>query len=117
MEIDPAWIALIGTIFGGAGLKLIEARLGRNKVRTDDARLIRDELRVEIDTLRKQLMVNREIENQLEREIEEWRSKYYNLRDEHAKVQTELLIALQEIKRNAQQAETLLPTDRLDDDA
>lgn len=89
--LDPAWIALVGTIFGGVGLKLVERWLGRSKERVDDATQIRDELRIEINSQRD------EIKN-LEAEVNRWRQEYYNLRDQHVKVQTELQIALERIK-------------------
>lgn len=90
--IDPAWIALIGTIFGGIGLKFAEKWLGRSKERTDDAAQIRDELRIEITSQRAEI-------KELELEVERWRTEYYNLRDAHVKVQTDLTLALQNIRR------------------
>lgn len=72
--LDPAWIAVLGAMFGGAGLKVTEAWLGRNKVRVDDATNIRNELRLQIDDLRK--------ENEaLEDDRDTWRDKYYGAQD------------------------------------
>ena len=89
--IDPAWIALIGTLCGGLGLKITEHLLGRRKIKIDDAAKIRDELRIEITAQREEI-------KSLEAEVEKWRSEYYNLSDQQIKMQTELMIALQRIK-------------------
>jgi len=90
MAIDPAWIALIGTVCGGVGLKVAEHWLGRNKVRVDDATQIRDELRQEITA-------NREEIRELETALNEQREKYWALYKEHIALQTELTIAKREI--------------------
>lgn len=101
-SIDPAWIALIGTLCGGLGLKITEHWLGRSKHKTDDAAKIRDELRIEITSQREEIKA-------LEVEVDRWRSDYYDLRDAHIKLQTELTLALQKIKDEAAQAEKKMP--------
>ena len=98
MALDPAWIALIGTIFGGVGLKAAEHWLGRSKVKVDDAAKIRDELRLEITAQREEI-------KQLESDVQKWRDEYYNLRDKYVALQTELTLALQKIKAEAVEAE------------
>lgn len=103
MAIDPAWIALIGTVCGGVGLKLAEHWLGRNKVRTDEATQIRDELRLEITALRAEI-------KQLESDADRWKQEYYDLRDKYVALQTELTLALQKIKDEAAQAERAVVT-------
>lgn len=97
MTLDPAVIALIGTIFGGAGLKATETWLGKNRVRVDDAAKIRDELRLEITAQREEI-------KQLETDVNKWREEYYNLRDKYVVLQTELTLALQKIKDEAAEA-------------
>jgi predicted nuclease with TOPRIM domain len=97
MHIDPAWLALVGTIFGGVGLKLLEIWLGRSKVRVDEAANIRSELRVEIASLREEV-------KSLENEVDKWREDYYDLRDKYATLNTEYLIALEKIKAEADEA-------------
>lgn len=89
---NAGFIALVGTIFGGAGLKIIESWLGKAKERATEAQTMRDELRKEIDSLRTQLEKGAEEEKRLEAIIEEWRAKYYDLRDEKQQVVTELTI-------------------------
>lgn len=92
--IDPAWIALIGTICGGLGLKMAEHYLGRGKIKVDDATKIRDELRMEISTQREEI-------RQLELDVEKWRADYYNLFQKYIAMQTDLTIALEKIKAEA----------------
>lgn len=89
---NAGFVALMGTIFGGTGLKIIESWLGRAKERATEAQTMRDELRKEIDNLRTQLNTAQAEEQRLETQIEEWRSKYYDLRDEKQLVITELTI-------------------------
>lgn len=103
MSLDPAWIALIGTVAGGLGLKVTEHWLGRNKDKVDDAARIRDELRTEVTAQRAEIKV-------LEDEVEEWRAKYYDLRDLYIKLQTELTLALQDIK--AAESKPLAPPEK-----
>jgi chromosome segregation ATPase len=89
---NAGFVALMGTIFGGAGLKIIESWLGRQKERASEAQTMREELRKEIDSLRAQLATAAAEEMRLEGLIDEWRGKYYDLRDEKAQVVTELTI-------------------------
>lgn len=100
-HLDPAWIALIGTLFGGVFLKLTESWLGRTKTASDDAKVIREELRSQITSQKDEI-------KSLEDEVNEWRSKYYDLRDSYVKVQTELTLALERIKNEAHESERKL---------
>lgn len=96
--IDPAWIALIGTLCGGIGLKLAEHWLGKSKVKVDDAARMRDELRLEITAQREEI-------KDLEADVDKWRSEYYALRDKYVALQTELTLALAKIKQEATDAQ------------
>lgn len=89
---NAGFVALVGSIFGGAGLKIIESWLGRAKERATEAQTMRDELRTEIDSLRTQLEKGAAEEKRLEAEIEKWRARYYDLRDEKQHIVTELTI-------------------------
>lgn len=104
MSLDPAWIALIGTICGGVGLKLAEHWLGRNKVKTDDATQMRSELRLEITAQKEEI-------KQLELDVNRWRDEYYKLYEKHIRLQTELSFALKEIKTEITEAELKAITD------
>jgi predicted nuclease with TOPRIM domain len=94
VAVDPAWIALGTTLAGGIGLKFAEHYLGRSKLKVDDATRIREELRMEIDGQRQEI---RELEAGLDR----WRGEYYDLRDKYTQLQTELMLALAKIKKEA----------------
>lgn len=96
---NAGFVALVGTIFGGAGLKVIESWLGKAKERATEAQGIREELRKEIDNLRTQLERADAEEKRLEGLVEEWRAKYYDLRDEKQKVVTDLTIVMERLKR------------------
>lgn len=89
---NAGFVALVGTIFGGAGLKVIESWLGRAKERATEAQAMREELYKQITDLRTQLDKAEAEELRLEGLIDEWRSKYYDLRDEKTNVVTELTI-------------------------
>lgn len=96
-HLDPAWIALIGTLFGGIGLKVLEHWLGKSKVKVDEASRLRDELRIEINAQREEI-------KQLEAEVDKWRKDYYDLRDKYATLNTEYIIALERIKKEAEKS-------------
>lgn len=95
---NAGFVALVGTLFGGAGLKLTEAWLGKARERSDAGAQIRDELRKEIDGLRAQLDKADAEEQRLEKQVEEWREKYWALREEKQTVVTELTIVMERLK-------------------
>lgn len=99
--LDPAWIALIGTLCGGVGLKVLEHWLGKSKVKVDEASKIRDELRLEIGALRDDV-------TRLETEVNNWREKYLDLRDTYAKLQTEYTIALARINKQLDETQAVV---------
>lgn len=65
-SIPAGLYALIGTIFGGVGLKVIERWLNRHTVVIDERKDYRDE----IADLRQRL-------DKVEEEVDEWRERYY----------------------------------------
>lgn len=73
-DINQAWLALIGALLGGSGLKVIEYWLNRSKNRDDAAASFRNELRQDVTALRDEL-------RKTEQERDMWRDKYYELRD------------------------------------
>lgn len=74
--MDTAWIALVGTLMGGAGFKIIEHFLNKNQVKVDVATTIREELRGEVGRLRDDLRLE-------EQEADSWRTKYYETLEKH----------------------------------
>jgi Tfp pilus assembly major pilin PilA len=95
-EITTAWIALIGTVLGGVGLKFVEHWLSRSKVRDDTASQLRTELRTEIQGLKTEL-------NNVESDLDKWRGKYYELMDNFIKVKSELEMAMRTLQQNNNQ--------------
>lgn len=77
--MNEAWVALIGTVFGGAGFKIIEFFLGRKGRREDFATKLRGELRDEVTQLRREADKLHREADELRDEIDSWRSKYYYL--------------------------------------
>ena len=71
-ELTEPVIALIAAIFGGAGLKVVESLLARSGKREDIARDIRDELRMEVESLRAQVA-------DIEERLTKWKREYYQL--------------------------------------
>lgn len=101
MHIDPIWIALIGTLFGGAGLKILEHWLGKTKTKTDEATRLREELRIEI-------VAGREEIKELEAAVEKWKKEYYDLRDEVNILKVDYKIQLDILRRELAAAESTL---------
>lgn len=80
LHLDPAWIALIGTIFGGLGLKLTEKWLGRHT----DAIPIRSQLWQEVKDLNERI-------DKLEEQILFWRGRYYEEQERNAVLRIQLV--------------------------
>lgn len=72
MGDNGAIIALIAAIFGGGGVKIVEYILNRGRVRADEATQIRQELREEAELRRAEV-------RRLEKELDEWKARYYEL--------------------------------------
>lgn len=65
-------MALIGVVFGGAGLKLIESIMTRDKDKADVATQFREELRTEVSGLRDELHI-------LDDRLNKSRQMYYTI--------------------------------------
>lgn len=81
--MDTAWIALIGTVFGGAGLKIMESFLARGSKKVDTATAMREELRKESASLKEELRV-------VEKELDTWKEKYFLLFQEYLEIKSQL---------------------------
>lgn len=94
---QATWISFAGAIFGGAGLKLMEYWLGRSKA--DEKQEILEfqrELRSELESLRDELHEAQVELHQAQEylqealaETDEWRDKYYDLREKVISLQKE----------------------------
>jgi predicted nucleic acid-binding Zn-ribbon protein len=78
METE-AWLALAGTVMGGAGLKVVESVLGRSKNKNDSQHVFREELRAELVALRTEAEKLRDEADELRVEIDKWRTRYFSL--------------------------------------
>lgn len=92
MELSPGLIALIGTIFGGVGLKITESWLTKSARKSDDAKEIRDELRLTISAQKQEIV-------ELEKLVDRWRTDYYTVREEKIKVDTENQILKAQLRK------------------
>lgn len=81
--MDTAWIALIGTVFGGAGLKLMESFLARGSKQVDTATAMREELRKESASLKEELRA-------VEKELDLWKEKYFTLMTEYLEIKSQV---------------------------
>lgn len=73
-----AWIALVGTLLGGpVVIKFIDWLLGRGKVKDDAASQIREELRKDIESAKKEAASCREEMRTVERELDKWKERYF----------------------------------------
>jgi hypothetical protein len=78
----PDWVvALFGTLFGGAGLKLLEWFISKREREFQEYARIRDEQRKEIELLRTESRLKQE-------DSDRWREKYYALLNEHITLQS-----------------------------
>lgn len=84
--MEAAWIALVATLFGGAGLKTIEGFLARGQKKDDAAKQIREELRQEGQTLKQEAVTLREEIRQVEKELDNWKERYFVLLQEHLEI-------------------------------
>lgn len=89
---NPGFVALVGTLFGSAGLKVVEHWLGRARTKAAESASYREELRKEIESLRAQLEKADGEELRLQGVLDEWKTKWYDLRDEKQQALTELTI-------------------------
>lgn len=100
-EISQAWLALIGALLGGSGLKFIEHYLNRPKIKDDAATTFRNELREEVKNLREEL-------RKTEAELDTWRQKYYALLDEFSAAKLDRDQALKKIQDAADEVSKTL---------
>lgn len=74
---------MIGTLFGGVVLKVVESILGRGQKRADTATQMREELRKESAALKDELRV-------VEKELDEWKEKYFLLLQDYLEIKSQI---------------------------
>lgn len=102
-EYATPLIALVGTIFGGVGLKVTERWLGRAKERNDAAKQIRDELRTDMATYRSEILTLKAEVDKVEDEVVAWQEKYFEMRDKYSTLRALYEDALRQIQTKARE--------------
>jgi archaellum component FlaC len=78
-----AILSVLGAVFAGTGLKIIEKWLQKAKDKDDTATNLRNELRTELTELKKELAAAGD-------SIDEWRAKYYDVIEKYILVKAQL---------------------------
>lgn len=108
MEMSAAVIALVGTLFGGAGFKILEHFLTKRQAKDNTATSLRAELRGEIERRDEELRYYREELRKAEVENDQLRNAYYRLREEFFEAKRELQAELDALKTVAERAKQTL---------
>ena len=91
MDNIQVWIALITAIVSGVALKAADSFFARKQREQTFERTMRDELRMEIEMLRKEIDDLRTELQQAKKDVDYWREKYYNVvSKQHSLVETVL---------------------------
>jgi chromosome segregation ATPase len=88
---NPGFIALMGTLFGGAGLKIVENWLNKAKNRAAEEAAAREEFKDEIEALKLEII-------RINTLLDEWKTKYYEVREQKTRVETDLRITLERLE-------------------
>lgn len=96
--MEPTLFALIGAVFAGAGVKLVEKLLGRKKEQVDLAADIREELRKDLAAVKSELQ-------RVENELDDWKKKYYAQIEHMIELKTELERYTHQAKLNVDQVQ------------
>lgn len=99
MDLNPTWIAVIGTVFGASGLEFVRHWLNRETASEDLQSKFRGELSNEIQLLRTAKTELDKRIDEVEKELDETRDKYWKLREDYAKLQGEFVSLQQELIR------------------
>ena len=75
--------ALVSALFGGAGVKFLDTFVSKRSVEFSEAAKIREELRLEVDTLRNESIAKRA-------ETDGWRTKYWEQVEENLQLKSEI---------------------------
>lgn len=72
-------VGLLSAIFGGVGVRIADHYLNKGKIQNDEDRLIREEFRNEIKTLKAELEEEKRRSDEVERKLDELKDRYYRL--------------------------------------
>lgn len=90
---QDALIALLGTLFGGVGLEVIRRALAKSKEKEDSATAMRNELRTELTSLKAEMSA-------VEKELDLWRQKYYELYEKYVFIKVQYDAAIKVLANN-----------------
>lgn len=90
---QDALIAVIGTVFGGAGLEVVKRMLAKSKEKEDSATSLRNELRSELTVLKGEMIA-------VERELDLWRQKYYELFEKYVFIKVQYDNAMKKLAQS-----------------
>ena len=90
-EYVVAFLAVIGTVFSGAGLKWVEKKVSEERDKDTTATQLRTELRDELKRLKEEL-------EKVETSMLEWREKYYSLYEEFLLLKAEFEVTIKRLK-------------------
>lgn len=97
LGIPTPWLALIGTLGGGIGIKVIEPWVNKRSRHDSTPAEIREELRLQIQSLKEDVVKSQAHIDSTEKEMNEWQAKYWELIAEHSKQQRLMLDYLSEV--------------------
>jgi hypothetical protein len=79
MQLSDGAFALIATLMGASGLKIVEYMLSRSKTKAELDSIYRSDLRKDMEDLRLLYKDLKEENTVLENKVDEWREKYFQL--------------------------------------
>ena len=88
---ETAIVAIIVALISTMGVKSLEWAFSRIRTKEQQVAAIRKELEAENDKVEQEL-------KEIKAQLEEWRMRYYDLRDERSRLEGELKIALSQIE-------------------
>lgn len=83
LDLTENYVSIIAAVFGGIGVKLLERLSAKRSEKFSEAVRIREELRLEVNTLREEL-------DELKQEVSVWREKYYQKVEEALRTLAEI---------------------------
>lgn len=112
LSVGTGWSELIALLLGGFITHMMGPMIQNIlKKPTEDfkqAAAIRDELRQQIEDFGERLAHQETLISDLQKEVDEWRDKYYTVLEANLKLQQEIAVMMQEIRAlRVQQGENL----------
>ena len=77
--MSDGWLALIATLMGASGLKVVEYFLSRNQRKSDLDSQMRSELRQDVDALRDEITNLKAEVDRKQDDIDSWRERYFGI--------------------------------------